>query len=72
MACMWDPEQELEYFREYLRIPSVHPDPDYGAKCALDISILYLIDLHIHRTLCGVPAATGRADGAACGRVLSL
>ncbi|XP_016959782.1 aminoacylase-1 [Drosophila biarmipes] len=25
----WDSNTEIEYFREYLRIPSVHPNPDY-------------------------------------------
>jgi len=26
----WDNDEELNYFREYLRIPTVHPDPNYG------------------------------------------
>ncbi|KAH8330623.1 hypothetical protein KR067_005856 [Drosophila pandora] len=25
----WEANEEIEYLREYLRIPSVHPDPDY-------------------------------------------
>ncbi|XP_068156920.1 aminoacylase-1-like [Drosophila tropicalis] len=25
----WESNEELQYFREYLRIPSVHPNPDY-------------------------------------------
>ncbi|XP_053949830.1 aminoacylase-1A-like [Anastrepha ludens] len=25
----WETNEEIQYFREYLRIPSVHPDPDY-------------------------------------------
>ncbi|XP_017057398.1 aminoacylase-1B-like [Drosophila ficusphila] len=28
-ATKWESNKEIEYFREYLRIPSVHPDPDY-------------------------------------------
>ncbi|EDW82934.1 uncharacterized protein Dwil_GK22579 [Drosophila willistoni] len=27
----WESNEELEYFREYLRIPSVHPNPNYDA-----------------------------------------
>lgn len=26
----WNDNREIEIFREYLRIPSVHPDIDYG------------------------------------------
>ncbi|EDW42720.1 aminoacylase-1 [Drosophila sechellia] len=26
----WESDEEIQYFREYLRIPSVHPDPDYA------------------------------------------
>ncbi|KAH8419378.1 hypothetical protein KR222_010034 [Zaprionus bogoriensis] len=26
----WEANEELQYFREYLRIPSVHPDPNYA------------------------------------------
>lgn len=26
----WDSNEEIQIFREYLRIPSVHPDIDYG------------------------------------------
>jgi len=29
-AKKWDSNKEIDYFREYLRIPSVHPNPDYG------------------------------------------
>jgi aminoacylase len=25
----WDDDEEIQIFREYLRIPSVHPDIDY-------------------------------------------
>ncbi|XP_017057636.1 aminoacylase-1 [Drosophila ficusphila] len=25
----WESDEEIQYFREYLRIPSVHPNPDY-------------------------------------------
>ncbi|XP_016961266.1 aminoacylase-1 [Drosophila biarmipes] len=28
-ANKWESDEEIQYFREYLRIPSVHPDPDY-------------------------------------------
>ncbi|EDW42721.1 aminoacylase-1 [Drosophila sechellia] len=28
-ARNWETDKEIEYFREYLRIPSVHPNPDY-------------------------------------------
>lgn len=30
MASKWESDEEIQYFREYLRIPSVHPNPDYG------------------------------------------
>lgn len=26
----WEDNEEIKLFREYLRIPSVHPDIDYG------------------------------------------
>lgn len=26
----WENNEEIEIFREYLRIPSVHPNIDYG------------------------------------------
>lgn len=26
----WDSNEEIKHFREYLRIPSVHPNIDYG------------------------------------------
>lgn len=26
----WEDNEEIQIFREYLRIPSVHPDIDYG------------------------------------------
>ncbi|KAH8318165.1 hypothetical protein KR074_011686 [Drosophila pseudoananassae] len=29
-CSQWDADQEVEYLREYLRIPSVHPNPDYS------------------------------------------
>ncbi|KAH8382466.1 hypothetical protein KR009_003685 [Drosophila setifemur] len=28
-AIKWESNEEIQYFREYLRIPSVHPNPDY-------------------------------------------
>lgn len=27
---VWEANEEIQFFREYLRIPSVHPNPDYG------------------------------------------
>lgn len=30
MATKWDDNEEIQIFREYLRIPSVQPDVDYG------------------------------------------
>ncbi|GAB0100277.1 hypothetical protein DMENIID0001_162900 [Sergentomyia squamirostris] len=29
MGSKWEDNEEIKIFREYLRIPSVHPDPDY-------------------------------------------
>ncbi|XP_016941818.2 aminoacylase-1 [Drosophila suzukii] len=29
-AKKWDSNKEIDYFREYLRIPSVHPNPNYA------------------------------------------
>lgn len=28
----WEMDEEIQIFREYLRIPSVHPDINYGEK----------------------------------------
>jgi len=28
----WENNEEIQYFREYLRIKSVHPEPDYGTS----------------------------------------
>lgn len=28
----WHGDEEIRLFREYLRIPTVHPDIDYGEK----------------------------------------
>lgn len=30
MPNNWETNEEIQYFREYLRIPSVHPKPDYS------------------------------------------
>lgn len=30
MSTKWDDNEVVQRFREYLRIPSVHPDPDYS------------------------------------------
>lgn len=30
----WEENEEIKIFREYLQIPSVHPDIDYGNLCA--------------------------------------
>lgn len=30
MAKDWKNNEEIQYFCEYLRIPSVHPQPDYS------------------------------------------
>lgn len=30
MSCDWENNQEIQLFREYLRIPTVHPNVDYG------------------------------------------
>lgn len=27
----WESNEEIKLFREYLKIPSVHPDVDYGS-----------------------------------------
>ncbi|XP_013107881.2 aminoacylase-1 isoform X1 [Stomoxys calcitrans] len=29
MPANWEDNEEIQYFREYLRIPTVHPNPDY-------------------------------------------
>lgn len=28
----WETNEEIQILREYLKIPSVHPNPDYGEK----------------------------------------
>lgn len=30
MSNAWKNNKEIQYFCEYLRIPSVHPQPDYS------------------------------------------
>lgn len=30
MSSAWENNEEIKIFREYLRIPSVHPNIDYG------------------------------------------
>lgn len=30
MSSVWENNEEIKIFREYLRIPSVHPNIDYG------------------------------------------
>lgn len=32
MTMAWENNKEIQIFREYLQIPSVHPDIDYGNK----------------------------------------
>lgn len=32
MSKTWENNEEIEIFREYVRIKSVHPDIDYGKK----------------------------------------
>lgn len=33
--------QEITIFQEYLRIPSVHPNIDYGEWCVCDLYLKY-------------------------------
>lgn len=40
----WENNEEIKLFREYLRIPSVHPDIDYG-KCIFFFGILFFYKL---------------------------
>lgn len=37
MSKDWENNEEIKYFREYLRIPSVHPQPDYSKWKFFDI-----------------------------------
>lgn len=30
---LWEDNEEIKIFREYLQIPSVHPNVDYGELC---------------------------------------
>lgn len=49
MACPkkltnnWESNEEIQILREYLRIPSVHPDVDYGKSEYFSIEFLFLI-----------------------------
>lgn len=41
----WENNEEIKYFREYLRIPSVHPDVNYGIFCLhIVLLTMYLPD----------------------------
>jgi len=55
----WDNDEELKYFREYLRIPTVHPDPNYGGLYIYFFQIPYLKFIKMHRARCGFPKASG-------------
>jgi hypothetical protein len=37
MSNIWENNEEIEIFREYLRIPTVHPDIDYGKEFVLNV-----------------------------------
>ncbi|EDW04843.1 GH11748 [Drosophila grimshawi] len=51
---LWESNEEIEYFREYLRIPSVHPNPNYApcleflrrqaTQLELPIAVYYPLD----------------------------
>ncbi|EDV49623.1 uncharacterized protein Dere_GG17281 [Drosophila erecta] len=43
----WESDEEIQYFREYLRIPSVHPDPDYAPCVAFLRQQAKLMDLPV-------------------------
>lgn len=46
----WENNEELNIFREYLRIPSVHPDVDYS-KCAKDSANLCYILMSLEQVI---------------------
>lgn len=37
MATKWDDNEEIQIFKEYLQIPSVHPNIDYGEPALADL-----------------------------------
>lgn len=45
MPSKWDDNEEIQIFREYLRIPSVHPDIDYGKLCFIYGLLLYELQI---------------------------
>lgn len=56
MSKDWENNEEIKYFREYLRIPSVHPQPDYSKWKIFDIYLKkkylmkYLLPKFIHKS----------------------
>ncbi|XP_011208502.2 aminoacylase-1B [Bactrocera dorsalis] len=44
---VWEANEEIQYFQEYLRIPSVHPDPNYEPCVAFLREQAKLLDLPI-------------------------
>lgn len=42
----WAANEEIQIFREYLRIPSVHPDIDYGNSSTQEKNIYIVHSTH--------------------------
>lgn len=47
----WEKNEEIQLFREYLRIPSVHPNVDYGNDIDLEIFKLKFFITMMHRKI---------------------
>lgn len=43
----WELDEEIKIFREYLRIPSVHPNIDYSKNFESNVSNKYLEQLNL-------------------------
>lgn len=42
----WANNEEIQFFQEYLRIPSVHPDINYGKIIALFLKIMKMFTFY--------------------------
>lgn len=45
----WELNEEIQIFREYLRIPSVHPDINYGKFARFELSeVFFFFEENFH------------------------
>lgn len=72
----WKLNEEIEIFRKYLRIPTVHPDIDYSmlkaqSQTLVTTQICYRFFMQIASKMCGVSEGAGQLTGYALPGLLS-